>query len=280
MADEEADLVSATGEQAFTTNLDYSLIPILGEGLPGRENLANYYSVAVVNAVSSSRCGSGHQPVLPERFLRGADCCAALCQEFCEGNNKTFADLRGLDSCHTGYQRTVSYVFRLWLTERTCHSSICLLQAGWDFPVGALLSTGVMSRVSELPSVEDDAESIAAFFDDVCAPRGNTLTINAPVVRSNGTGGQWEELCDACEVHFCVLLPLMLCMDSALQNCTSPVISVCVHTQHVVSCRVHLLLNAYCATNSSVHQLLTKHCSVASCLLGHASCVMPAVQSP
>ena len=52
MADEEADIVSATGEQAFTANLDYGIVPVLGEGLPGRDDLSNYYSVAVVNAVS------------------------------------------------------------------------------------------------------------------------------------------------------------------------------------------------------------------------------------
>lgn len=57
-----------------------------------------------------------------------------------------------------------------------------------------------MPRVSELPNVEDDAESIAAFFGDVCAPRANTSTVNAPVITANGSGAQWDELCDACEV--------------------------------------------------------------------------------
>lgn len=54
VADEEADVVSSTGEQAFTANLDYGIVPVLGESLLGRDDLANYYSVAVVNAVSSS----------------------------------------------------------------------------------------------------------------------------------------------------------------------------------------------------------------------------------
>ncbi|KAL3153465.1 hypothetical protein ABBQ38_011798 [Trebouxia sp. C0009 RCD-2024] len=147
VADKTADIVSATGEQAFTANQRYGIVPVLGEGLPGRDNLSSYYSVAVVNAA------------------------------FCEGNNKTYADLAGLNSCHTGYQRT----------------------AGWDFAVGALLSTGTMQRVSDVPNIADDAESVAAFFGNVCAARGSTLTINAPVVNANGTGSQWEELCGACQ---------------------------------------------------------------------------------
>lgn len=52
VADEVADVVSATGEQAFTANQRYGIVPVLGEGLPGRDNLSNYYTVAVVNAVS------------------------------------------------------------------------------------------------------------------------------------------------------------------------------------------------------------------------------------
>lgn len=74
------------------------------------------------------------------------------------------------------------------------------LQAGWDFAVGALLSTGAMPRVSNIPNVADDAESVAAFFGNVCAARGSTLTLNAPVVNANGTGTQYPELCTGCEV--------------------------------------------------------------------------------
>lgn len=57
-----------------------------------------------------------------------------------------------------------------------------------------------MPRVSDVPNIADDAESIAAFFGNVCAARGTTLAINAPVVSANGTGTQWEELCGACQV--------------------------------------------------------------------------------
>ena len=71
-----------------------------------------------------------------------------------------------------------------------------------------------MPRVSRLPNVEDDAESIADFFDDVCAPRGSTLAVNAPVVRANGTGGQWDELCDACEVG-------QTCCEHGMKACTA-----------------------------------------------------------
>ena len=57
-----------------------------------------------------------------------------------------------------------------------------------------------MRRISNIPNIADDAESVAAFFGDVCAARGATLTQNAPIVNANGTGTQWEELCGACEV--------------------------------------------------------------------------------
>lgn len=82
------------------------------------------------------------------------------------------------------------------------------VQAGWDFAVGALLSTGAMPRVSNIPNIADDAESVASFFGDVCAARGN-ITLNAPVVNANGTGSQWAELCGGCEVmclHFAACL--------------------------------------------------------------------------
>lgn len=74
------------------------------------------------------------------------------------------------------------------------------MQAGWDFAVGALLSTNAMPRVSNIPNVADDAESVASFFGNVCAARGSTLALNAPVVNANGTGTQWPELCGGCQV--------------------------------------------------------------------------------
>ena len=67
-----------------------------------------------------------------------------------------------------------------------------------------------MPRVSDVPSVADDAESVAAFFGNVCAARGTNLTINAPVVNANGTGTQWEELCGACQVTSLALDCLLL----------------------------------------------------------------------
>ena len=82
MQAEEADLVSSTGQQAFTANLDYGIEPILGEGLPGRVNLSSYYSVAVVNAVSDhtfrrTGCSPSHRwnaslaTCISAGFLRG-----------------------------------------------------------------------------------------------------------------------------------------------------------------------------------------------------------------
>ena len=97
------------------------------------------------------------------------------------------------------------------------------LQAGWDFAVGALLATGAMPRVSNIPNIADDAESVAAFFGDVCAARGAALTVNAPVVNANGTGSQWEELCGACEV-MCCLSCRLVCVHHAQQ------LAKCLHT--------------------------------------------------
>lgn len=37
----------------YTANLDFGVIPILGEGYTGRDDNANYYSVAVVNKVDA-----------------------------------------------------------------------------------------------------------------------------------------------------------------------------------------------------------------------------------
>ena len=47
------------------------------------------------------------------------------------------------------------------------------------------------------PDIEDDAELIAAFFEETCAPRTSQ---NGPVNTEDGKGALWEdELCSACK---------------------------------------------------------------------------------
>lgn len=89
--------------------------------------------------------------------------------EFC-ASNPTLADLAGKRSCHTGFRKT----------------------AGWNMPVGFLVSQGIMDVKDENDLVTDDAESVAAFFSEVCAPR---VTADGP-----GVGGtSWAPLCTACD---------------------------------------------------------------------------------
>lgn len=114
----------------------------------------------------------------------------------CSALHRNHAAFCDLDDTHT-----TCALFRTHLKANTAvDKHVAQLQAGWDFAVGALLSTGTMQRVSDVPNIADDAESVAAFFGNVCAARGSNLTINAPVVNANGTGTQWEELCGACQV--------------------------------------------------------------------------------
>lgn len=47
-------IASAAGEEVFTANLDYHVLPLLAEGYPGTDDFTNYYSVAVVNKVISN----------------------------------------------------------------------------------------------------------------------------------------------------------------------------------------------------------------------------------
>ena len=105
----------------------------------------------------------------------------------------------------------------------TTDPTVVQLQAGWQFAVGALLGSGAMQRVSELPIVEDDAESMGAFFNNTCAPRSTNLTSNAPVIQANGTGGQWSGICTGCRVstlHY--LTDILLLVDCVL---------VCAHNE-------------------------------------------------
>lgn len=83
---------------------------------------------------------------------------AVVKKDFCADANVTLKSLQGKNACFTGYQRT----------------------AGWVVPVGVMLNENVMPYVATNANVQNDAESVASFFDKVCAPRvannGPTIT--------------------------------------------------------------------------------------------------------
>jgi melanoma-associated antigen p97 len=95
---------------------------------------------------------------------------AVVKKELCDANpGITMQDLKGKRSCHTGYRKT----------------------AGWTMPVGFLADTGIIPVKNSDKSVNADAESVAAFFSQVCAVGSNE---DGPLTG----GGQWDGLCTAC----------------------------------------------------------------------------------
>lgn len=99
---------------------------------------------------------------------------ALVKKETCANPNVTLQSLKGKDACFTGYQRT----------------------AGWVVPVGYMLYQNIMPFVANNASVQNDAESAAAYFGKVCAAR---VANNGPTLTQNGTGAKWDELCGACK---------------------------------------------------------------------------------
>lgn len=95
-------------------------------------------------------------------------------KEFCDGKKATFLDLKGKGSCHTGYRRS----------------------AGWNANIGFYLDSGALKLVDKEPTVLNDAESAAAFFGKVCAPRPSA---NGPVSTPDGNGATWAGTCSACK---------------------------------------------------------------------------------
>ncbi|KAI8467189.1 MAG: hypothetical protein J3K34DRAFT_523936 [Monoraphidium minutum] len=126
--------------------------------------------------------GAGLVPLLSEQYGGGAAAGAAyfavavVDASFCESpaaarrGRATMEDLRGARSCHTGYRKT----------------------AGWTVPVGFLVSQGLMPVVQSDPMVQPDAQSVAAFFTQTCAPRA---TPDGP---TRG-GSPWAGLCSGCQ---------------------------------------------------------------------------------
>eukprot|EP00210_Caulerpa_lentillifera_P006825 g6524.t1 len=122
----------------------------------------------------------GLQPLIVESTRDGVQggsyyAVAVVNEDFCTDNTTTLADLRGSRSCHTGYRKS----------------------AGWRIPVGTLLDEVDSFRVdTELDKIEDDAELVAAFFSEVCAPR---VSENGPNNTDDGAGASWNPLCTACK---------------------------------------------------------------------------------
>lgn len=105
---------------------------------------------------------------------------AVVKKEFCESvenggpNDTSLANLRGVNSCHTGYRKN----------------------AGWRMPVGLMISQRIMAVRDDEPGVENDAESVAAFFNSSCAPR---VANNGPKNTPDGNGELWTPLCERCK---------------------------------------------------------------------------------
>ena len=72
--------------------------------------------------------------------------------------------------------------------------------------MGALIANGTIPLVSNNPSVENDAESVAAFFGGTCAAGNGPLNI------VDGEGASWEPLCTACKLHHQKRLPRLCWM--------------------------------------------------------------------
>eukprot|EP00899_Mesostigma_viride_P014739 jgi/Mesvir1/23266/Mv12880-RA.1 len=134
----------------------------------GGDNLFNSYEIHKL------------EPVLAENYGQGVGvsyrAVAVVKQSFCQamGNNVTFASLKGKNSCHTGYRKT----------------------AGWVLPLGYLVGNGIADIISTDASIQNDAETFAAFFGNSCAPKP---TLDGPRVG----GLTWGELCTGCNQGDC-----------------------------------------------------------------------------
>ncbi|KAL4859021.1 putative N-acetyl-gamma-glutamyl-phosphate reductase [Chlorella vulgaris] len=141
VADGDADLVVLGGSTQLPANTNLGLEPIAAEYY-GLKDGVEYYSVAVVN------------------------------KDFCSGT-KSFKDLKGKRSCHTGYRKT----------------------AGWMMPVGILTADGTIPRVDSNDAVQADAESVASFFSTTCAPSTSDDFAEGPMLG----GGKFDGLCTGCK---------------------------------------------------------------------------------
>eukprot|EP00953_Heterococcus_sp_UTEX-ZZ885_P009051 5371-Heterococcus_DN1.PRE.2 len=83
-----------------------------------------------------------------------------------QGVSKGWESLKGLTSCHTGYQKT----------------------SGWTMPVGTLFKQGVLKSINKDDKVPNDIEAIEAFFGKSCA--GSPADVPSPGI---------DSICTACK---------------------------------------------------------------------------------
>jgi len=86
------------------------------------------------------------------------------------GSGITLSSFKGRNACMTGYRRT----------------------AGWVLPMGYMFSRNIIPVMNSELNVEEDAESVATFFNRVCA---SGTAVDGPLVG----GGAWTPLCASCK---------------------------------------------------------------------------------
>lgn len=146
IANKTADMTTMDSGDQFVSYQQYGLVALAAENY-GDDSGASYWGVAVVH------------------------------KDMCK-DEITLKDLKGKNSCHTGYGKTT----------------------GWNAPVGYMISKNILSSVDEDGSVLPDAEAVAAFFGDTCAPRTGTLGPKLERTENGDiTSVLWEEgLCTSC----------------------------------------------------------------------------------
>eukprot|EP00953_Heterococcus_sp_UTEX-ZZ885_P025492 13865-Heterococcus_DN1.PRE.1 len=128
-----ADVVSVGASAVFKASEKFGVQLIAGEALTAGSSL-EYHALAVVRA---------DQDV-----------------------SKGWESLKGLTSCHTGYQKT----------------------SGWTMPVGTLFKQGVLKSINKDDKVPNDIEAIEAFFGKSCA--GSPADVPSPGI---------DSICTACK---------------------------------------------------------------------------------